>query len=345
MKMMSVVALSLALCVSALPAFAAGAGFVEFTGFPQTAKYNVVGAALPDGRLVVWNGADVYAQVLPGADSFAVIASGYDGDPAFIALSPDGHTVLMGAGGFADPYTNQIYLLDTSAPADFAPEAVVLTRAHFSAVYLTENLVLIDAGTPSFASELVIMDLAAKSAPAPVVVKTGAYAKAQVVDKPGYSTLLALDPASGRVYAMDGASRELRYFSRSALVNAFNAASTLDWAADGALVGAAGDYFGGGVSGVTPEGNLVIGGSEGWGLPGGVQIVDPDTGSVVESLDPDGAQGYTSVIYNPVADTIVAVVGTTAYTDAAPANTPVAGMAALVVLGGALMATALKRRH
>lgn len=345
MKRMYVVALSLALCVPALPALAAGAGFVVFADFPQTAKYNVLGTALPDGRLVVWNGADVYTQLFPSADSFGVIARGYDGDPAFIALSPDGHTVLMGAGGFADPYTNQIYQIDTSAPVDFAPEAVVLTRAHYSGVYLTETLLLIDAGTSSSTSELVIMDLTAKSAPVSVVVKTGAYAKAQVVDKPGYSTQMALDSVNGRVYAMDGASRELRYFSRSALINAFNTAGTLDWAADGTLVGTAGDYFGAGVSGITPEGNLVIGGSEGYGLPGGVQIVDPETGSVVESLDPDGAQGYTSVIYNSVTNAILAIVGTTTYTDTAPAQTPAAGIATLAILGAALMAAALKRTN
>jgi len=200
---------------------AGAAGFTAYENFPVTAKYGVVGDALPDGRLVVWNGATVYFQTLPGGDDFTPVAEGYDGDPAFAVVAPDGHTVLMGAGGFTDPYTDQIYAFDADAPADYAPESVVLSRTHYSCVFLTENLILIDAGTPSFASELVIMDLAAKSAPVPVVTKPVEYAlKAQVVPKPGYAAGLAYDQAAGRVYAMDAATLELRWFDVDDLIGA-----------------------------------------------------------------------------------------------------------------------------
>ena len=63
----------------------------------------------------------------------------------------------------------------------------------------------------------------------------------------------------------------------------------------------------------------MIGGSKGYTLPGGIQIVDPSPGSpanatVTETLDPTGNQDYYYVIYNAYTDAITGITFTgTAY--------------------------------
>ncbi len=320
------------------------ASFHLYANFPQTAKYNLVGAALPDGRLVIWNGDGVFVQPMANADRFDKVAGGYAGDPAFIALSPDGHMLLMGAGGFMDPYTDHIYALDMRAPQDFTPASVVLSEPHYAGAFLTENLVIVDAGTPTYSSELVILDLSAKSAPVPVVVKGDSYAKDAVVPKPGYAANVGVDYARGRVYAMDAATLELRWFTVAELLEAYHTSSVLDWVADGTLIGVAGSYFSGGVVGITPEGNLVMAGALGWGMPGGVQIVNPDSGAVIADYDVDGQQGYASAIYNSVTGVIVAFVNGVAYASEEPQAVPAPGVAGLAVLATVIVLRAAAKR-
>jgi len=142
---------------------------------------------------------------------------------------------------------------------------------------------------------------------------------------------------------MDAATLELRAFSVSALINAYETGHTLDWAADGVLIGAPGAYFNGGVNGIMPDGRLVISGALGWDLPGGVQIVDPDTGLVIETLDPSGVEAYTSVIYNPVTGQITAIADGLAYASGDFAKLPAAGLAGLITLAGLLAIVARRR--
>lgn len=302
--------------------------FQTYSRFPLPANgaFVVTGTGLPDGRLLVWNGDNVYLQFSPGADLFPRVAHGYQGDTAFVALSPDGHTALLGQG-----YAGNLYTFDTAQPADFSPAAIAANvPGHFAGVFLNDHLVLLDVGRLDFSgSELDIIDLntaksRAKALSSPVVSKGAPYFRAQkdlVVDKPpfAYSASLAVDAQQGIVYAMDGNTRELRAFNVSALIAAFNTSTSLDWANDGVLIGAAGDFFTGGVAGVQPNGHLVIGGSEGYTLLGGIQIVDPSPGSpanatVTETLDPTGNQDYYYVIYNAFTDAITGITFTgTAY--------------------------------
>ena len=330
---------SLVLLAAALTtgATASAQDFSPYENFPSTAVYGVVGTALPNGRLILWNGDAIFIQDGIGRDAFTTHATGYAGDPAFMALSPDGHTLLLGAGGFGgDPYLDQLYTFDANNPVDFSPSAIALTRTHFSGLFLTEHLILIDAGTPAWASELVVLDLNAKSAPVTVVVKPKEYTfeKGQVVDKPGYSANLTIDRSQQIVYAMDAATLELRAFSAAALINAFNTGTPLGWAADGVLVGTPGVYFSDGVSGITPEGYLVIGGSLGWGLPGGIQLVDPATGAVAQTLLVDG-DGYTKVIYNEVTGVITALASGLVYAQGSFQQAPPQGSSPqMPALGG-----------
>lgn len=312
---------TLALAVQLMLAVPASAlTFTPYNQFPEQAGSpysSPTGVALPNGRLLIWNGDGLYVQKLPGADAFTEIATGYSGDPAFAALAPDGHTVLLGAGGFGgEPYLNNLYLFDTENPVDYTPGAVVASTPHYAGVYLSANLVLLEVGRSDFTgSELHIIDLASKSRRTGAVVVTGMPSapptKDLVVDKPTftYSGALAIDHANGIVYATASSfsappDQELRYFSVQALIDAYNTSGTLDWSVDGTLVGGPNQFFGGGVSGVTQAGRLVNGGS------GGVQIIDPNLGnpaaaSVVETLDPANTGGFYSAIYNPALDDLV----------------------------------------
>ena len=192
---------------------------------------------------------------------------------------------------------------------------------------------------------LVVLDLSgAKSGLVPVVLKPSAKADT-VLPKPGYSAALSVDRARGRVYAMDAASLELRWFSFAALLNAYNTHTPLEWATDGTPVGAPGQYFNGGVSGITPEGYLVIGGALGWGLAGGVQYVNPESGAIVQTQDPSGRQAYTSVIYNGVTGRVTVMSEGLTYVEGALSELPVAGSLGLTFLMAAFPAAFVLRRR
>ncbi len=338
---------SLILAAAALTMFATHAdAFQRYENFPSPERYSVVGAALPDGRLLLWNGDGVYLQAWAQVDGFSLKAQGYEGDPAFLALSPSGRTALLGAGGWgADPWLDRIYRFDPAAPRDFAPDAVVAVLPHYAAVFLTEDLVAIDAGAGDWMNSVIVVhDLRdEKSLPAPVLYKPAPPKGETVVQKPGWSASLAVDHARDRLYAMDAASLELRAFSVTALINAYETGGTLDWAGDGVLIGAPGAFFSGGVNGVMPDGRLVISGAFGWALPGGIQIVDPDTGAVIETLDPSGVNAYTRAIYNPVTGQITAIADGLAYASGGFAKLPVAGLAGWLTLMGILSITACRR--
>lgn len=286
----------------------------EITDFPAPAPnaFAVVGANLPDGGLVLWNGDALYLQNRPGGDAFTEIATGYAGDPGFIAMAPDGHTALLGAG-----FSPALYLFDTDAPVDFVEGTQIAAPNHFSGAFLTANLVILDRSKDDFSgSELVIFDLSgAKSLDDSVPVLSlppNPGLKQQIVDKPAfsYASAINVDPSGTILYVMDANARELRTFSVAALIMAHEREIALDWESNGTPVGAPGDFYSGGVAGFTPEGYLVIAGSEGFGLPGGIQLVDPTPpATVVATLDPEGTQPFYSAIYNAVTDEIIATTG------------------------------------
>lgn len=353
-------ALSLLITVCAVTSAHAATTFAPYTRFPKPAPgaFVVSGTGLPDGRLLVWNGANLYTQFTAGADQFERIANGYSGDTAFVALAPDGHTVLLGQG-----FAGDLILFDAAAPADYSPASVVANiPGHYAGVFLNSHLVLLDVGRLDFSgSELQIIDLdaakgGAKSAPRMAITKGAAYmngdAKNLGVEKPpfAYSASIAVDTVQDIVYAMDGNTRELRFFSTAALIGAFNTNSPLDWATDGTLVGSAGQFFSAGVAGVRPDGSLVIGGSAGFLQPGGIQIVDPSLGdpvnaSVHETLDPAGTSEFYYALYNAYTDVISALVfdGTAYGPDDSFVAVPLAGGAALAGLTAGLAVLGARR--
>jgi hypothetical protein len=308
-------------------------------------SYGISGANLPDGRLIVWNGLDVFIQDEPGGGYLNEVATGYQGDPGFLAIAPDGYTALLGPG-----YSPKVYLLDTRAPVDFLAGSEIAAPTHFSGAFLNQDLVVFDRGLDDFsASELVVLDLSAKkqsAAPRSVLTFSALPPeKSTVLDKPlnSFSSRVHVDLASSTLYVMDANVRELRSFALADVIAAFNNATVLDWSADGTLIGAAGSHFSGGVAGVTPEGNLIVAGSEGYLQPGGIQIVDPTDGSVLEVLDPAGSQEFYSAIYNSALNEIIAVTPDRAFaTEDAIASLPTGRgttwfAGAVILLSGAIV--------
>ena len=333
--------------LATMAALAATAQLPElYPTFPEPApgSFGVQGAFLGDGRLLAWNGDTVYLESGVGTRAIDPVAAGYIGDPGFVTVAPDGATVLLGAG-----FSGNLYLFDSAHPAEYQPSALAGVVNHFAGAFLSDTLVILDAGLPDFSgSELAVFDLSGgKTVRRAVVTKSAKYAwpKGRIVNKPplSWSAGLFVDAENDAVYAMDGNTRELRSFSRSALIAAYGNGLALDWEADGSLIGAPGRFFTGGVSGVTADGLLVIGGSEGYLLPGGIQLVDPVSGLVTDVLDPADNQGYYNAFYNSITREIAAVVDGTAYAlDVSPAmfryrNVPGPAESAFLVLGTALL--------
>ena len=354
MKRFSLVVV-LALLALPLAANAVPTDYAVLDNFPGPApgSFNVVGTNLADGRLILWNGDQVFVQRLVNADDYIRIASGFAGDPSFVALSPSGQTLLMGPGGYgASPYLGQLYTFDVGAPGNFGAGNIAVTgQEAFSGVFLTESLALLDVGTPDFTgSFLAVVDLSgAKSGVRTVVTGLPAAPaeKDTLVTKPPftYSGSLAVDRDRGIVYAVSafGVPQEIRYFAITDLVSAFEGNGTLDWSTDGVLVGSSGQFYSGGIAGVTSEGYLVNGGG------GGVQIIEPAfpntaNASVVQTLDPANNAGFYSILYNNVTGAILAQNnGVTFAPGFAAQPVPVAGGLGLLLLSG-MLAVAARRR-
>lgn len=337
---------------------AQAADFTAYENWPDPAegKFSTSAAGLSDGRLVVWNGDAIFLQDAPLTDAFTQIASGYEGDPGFVAVHPDGHTLAL-SPGYGDGSPQPVYLFDANAPADYSAAAEVSTPStHFSGIWLNEDMLIYDWGDLS-TTYLTIVDLSAElgakeanSAPKTATVASfpipgGAKATAEdVVDKGGWSQSLALDSSGTTLYFGNAEIRQLYKISVSALVNAFNSSTTLPIDDNAiATVGEEGAYFGGGVCGVMGTGHLLVFGAESWGGPGGIQVVDPDTGDVVDLFQPAG-NTYTGGIYNAAADEIIASVDqfySAVYTD--PPEMPVAGLAGLALLASLVALAARKR--
>jgi len=286
---------------------------IHLTNVPQPApgSYFITSAPLSDGTFLIWNGNQVYKEISPKSDAYSLIASNYQGDPAFITVSPDGQKAILGQG-----YLGDLYMLNLNNPQDFTTSSIIANIPHYYGIFLTSDLLLLDITKSDFSgSEIHILSVGTKSnyESQPILTKPQKTSKDMVIDKPpyAYSATLAID--NDWVYIMDGNTRELRKFLISELINAYNSHTTLDWETDGILIGSPGMYFTGGVSGITADNRLIIAGSEGFMLSGGIQEVDTDTGAIVKVWDPANNQGYYSAFYNPYSDTILTIVNNTGY--------------------------------
>jgi hypothetical protein len=285
---------------------AAGTEFEVLASFPKAASgaYGVKAEGLPDGRFIVWNGDAVFVQTIVGGNAFKQIASGYAGDPGFIAVSLDGHTVLLGAG-----YSGKLCQLDVRAPVDYSPGSEAATVTHYYGVYLTQDLVLLDRATDDLTMiELAVVDLSSPS-PAPVRVMLKPDPDDLTGDEYGASACLAINSSRTTVYMMglvyDGStlvSNQLKKIPASVLIDAYQAKTVLDWNADATPIGSPGAFNSGGPAGVSSNEELFIGGF------GGVQRVNPFAATVVDTYDPAGPDEYYGVASNPYRDIVLPIV-------------------------------------
>ena len=324
--------------------------FTQTDFFPQAdaGAFGIQIRALASGQLVVWNGYDVYLQTLAGGEAFSAIATGYAGDPAFLAVAPDGHTLLLGAG-----YSGKLYLLDIYEPIDYEAGSEIATVTHYAGVFITQNLVLLDRGEWPMA-ELGILDVSA-----------GTYRK--VMDKPAVgdvdtgagefaaSANLAVCASGTTVYAMSvvyDASyivvlNELKSIGAADLLDAYASKALLDWNVDATAIGASGAFNDGGASAVTVDGDLLLGGF------GSVQAVVPVSATVTNTYDPAGFT-YYGVAYDPFTDSPLPIVADVDWSmdvvyapQSAFAELPAAGTAGLLMLASlsALLGVLNSRRQ
>jgi hypothetical protein len=262
-----------------------------------------VAAVLGDGRFILYDGDAVYIETDADSGAFTQVATGYLGDPAFIAVTPDGRRCLLGAGEVdwtGDPNNDWVWLFDADAPQNAPPvdgfgnvsDGLALVTTNYWAAWLNDDLVLIE-NAPGWVSQWVILD-----------VNTGTYQK--VLNKGGSSATLVLGCwlTHGYVFGTIGFGDGMgttRTFAIQDLIDVFEepaydpVTSPLDWAS-GILVGE-NPSFSSGPSTTTDAGVLVFG-----GYNSEILYVDPSTGQPVESpVTIGGVPGRTvRPYYNPV---------------------------------------------
>lgn len=341
--------------------FSMASGALEFEALlsaptPASGATGLAVKALPDGRLLVWNGGTIYREVLPRADGFEPIATGYVGDPGFMALSPDGHTVLLAAG-----YSRKLYLLDLndphpySASSEIAPTGYPDSLSQYAGVFLNDSLVLIDSGSMASpaTSDLGVFDV---QNPAggyrSVMVKPASLASGDNA----YSARLAIDPALTSVYAMSyvldlswNSTTQLKRISADTLIGAYQAQTTLSWDSDATAIGATNAFFSTGPTDVVLNGDVLVSGT------GGVQRVDPTAQTVIDTyvpltdpLDP-WHYSYLSAYNGVTGDTLLVITDWHTYTTQifAPVDAfepmPACGATGLAALIGTLVLTGRRK--
>lgn len=258
-----------------------------------------LGAADGDGRLVFWDGDTVYHQErdedtndLTGR--MIPSGAGYIGNPSFVAIRDNDRTVLLGSG-----VDGVLYLIrDIGDGLDFVPGEEIAIPTHYSGALLSNRYLLLDRVTVT-GSEIVLVDL-----------DTEPVTAALVLSKPAGSAPAAITVSpSGRVYVMNATTRELRHFDDAAITDAYETMTTLDWSTDGIPVGTIGQFLNGGVYGVTPDNELVLGGDENAAGTGGIQWVDPNTtpATILATLDPAGSGPPYVLIYSRHLDRVAAI--------------------------------------
>lgn len=295
-RSLSVLFLALLLSL-AVHASGSAPAFAPLTGFPSSPGgfgFSVASAALGDGRFILWDGDAVLVETAPKSGTFQHLAGGYPGDPAFIAVAPDGHTCLLGAG-----YSGDLFVLDAAAPVSAA--AAITNARHFSGVFVSDTLVVLDSavdlGGWVYEAELGILDLASDPP---------AYQKV-VAQKGGASAFLALDPSGEFLFAADGLTGQTRRFAVAHLLEAAVAATPLPWTS-GQLIGT---YTAGGPAAFTDDHALFFASYSGEvviGLPSSVDPADSRGFSQILSIDPEGSGTLTYTLsYSRASDTVLAV--------------------------------------
>jgi hypothetical protein len=295
----------LAAVAAAAPALAAPApvGQVTLPGPGNGNAFTVSARYSADGRLYVWDGANVLYEATPGARPFTILSPGGVGstsaDTAAINFTSDGSAVVVGngAGGLAgaidpsDASNGLIFTVpigggashqsaDVNDHVDFIPlpAGASLANAH--------QKMLVDEGSGGLTSAVSIVDLSSGSN------------TTVIASIPGAGTSLAMDSAN-RLYVgigYDGKATgshrgDIRRFDWSAVESAFLSHAPLDWAQGQLFNTPSGNNSGAGMF-FDARGCLFVGGNE------GVAVFAPDGSGQTYDL----GLGYVTLTYNPAAD-------------------------------------------
>jgi hypothetical protein len=258
---------------------------------PSSDAYGVSVAFGPsNGLMYVWDGSQVLKQTAFNSTSYTSIAtvntSGSDAGP--IAFSSDASTILLGNGaGGTNPDGNSGLIF--SVPATGGTASLPVGAIDFHNAFLaapisgSNSKFFVDTGNAFFSGSTVS------------IFDSGNGSNSLVIDKiPGASTSMAID-SSGRLYVGVGFGDEvgeLRRFSVTNLVNAYNTHTPLDWTS-GELFNSSPNNSGAGMF-FDAAGRLFVGGSE------GVTVFTKHGNSRVFDNS-----GYTTVTYDLLDDRVL----------------------------------------
>jgi len=330
--------------------------FESMSGYPSVFG-PVVADVLGDGRFILYEGSgtsggNIYIEDAAGSGTFGLVATGYQGDPGFIAVAPDGHTCLIGAGGVdwvGDIENDWVWLFDADNPSNapatdpgtgYVADGLAIVRNNFWGVWIDSTHVLIESADEFWSGQIGILDVA-----------TGTYRV--VVNKVGSTSSIVLGKGYMASYAFstlgwDPNKGETRRFHVPSLLDIFNDAaydpltSPVPWTS-GAVLGTYPD-LNAGPSAVGDAGVLMFGSHVGQ-----IAYVSPTNGELIgpASNVPLGGTGSVRPYYN--AETRKVFVTETdwgAYTfsgyisEDKLAELPAAGAVALFALAAVLAAVA-----
>lgn len=277
-------------------------------------SFGVAGAALPDGRLLMVTGLGIYLERSPGSAAYDEVARldsasvGGTTDPAFLAISPDGSRVAVGAG-FTRPVA--VFGVDAlgapGSPTELAPGVADYFHVpHFDAAWADDRRLALSAG--NFGSPAYVSLLDVESNP-------GAPSNSVVIDGiQGASSGVAFD-RDGRLYTGNGFAYSgpsdtgwIKAFDRAE----WDSGSPASFEDAGTLIA---DVLSAGSLEFDTFGNLAVGGGDFGELDlgylgilhteaialalAGFGPIDTTDPSSLNRLDPRGdAFGYYSAAYN-----------------------------------------------
>jgi hypothetical protein len=328
--------MALMLMAAADAVAAPGSGIVPLaygsSQLPTTAM--VVAGGLADGRFILYDGnGDIWIESGRGAGNYAKVASGYFGDPGFIAVAPDGHRCLVSSG-----YTGMLWLFDANAPVNAGSPLVTLSGGYWAA-WLDNQKLLIDCATWVGPGQF---DYQANV----VVLDTTTHHVGTVITG-GRTASAALSIGNGFAYVTDGITGATNRFAVADLLNAYATATPINWPASPNF----GTFNAGGASAVTNSGALIFQGNS-------VQYVDAN-GNVLGTDTPNTAVPYPfyTAAYNPATGNVLVVStdwtngwppivtgwGSDEPYDNPPVAMPVSGPMGLLLLTAAVAALGLRR--
>lgn len=319
-------------------------------------SFAVAGAALADGRLIAATGSAIFVETGVGTGAFALAASidpallgpGGTTDPAFLAVSPDGSTVALGAG-FGRPVV--VFGVASLAGGTInSANARAYNVEHSSGAFASATQLALAAGSFGSPSRITVLDI---TSPVGTPINTTV-----VANIGGASAGVAFDGA-GRLFTANGfdlgpggsSTGTIRAFGLAEWTAALSG-TPIDFESSGVLVG---EVLSAATLAFDPLGNLFVGGGDYGSLPdngyfavvsaaaiaqalGGGGPLDPTAATHLRRLDPTGLGfSFFGGFFNALTGELVMTDGTTWY-----ATVP--APAAATVLGALGLAAGRRRR-